>query len=151
MKGVLALAALPPALVTLALGVLGAAELIGARPLGQPLARSLPEAIVLGDAATAVRLLEQGAVPGEIGMIRRRLLFDQAVLATSFEAAVLARDGRMLDLLQSYGGIGAARSEVACLARDINEPTLAAHLSTGEPSGCEEGRAFANLVARPGR
>jgi hypothetical protein len=146
----LALAALPPIAVTLALGLLGTAELAGARPLARPAARGLPETIVLGDSGGAVRLLEQGARPDRVGLIRRGVLWAQPVLATPFEAAVLVRDVRMLDLLESYGEIGTARAFLACLARDIDAPGVATHLVPGGTSGCETGRAFANLVARPG-
>ena len=66
MRAVVAIAALPPLAVTFALGLLGVAELTGARPLAEPAARGLPEAIVLGDAGGAVRLLERGARPGAV-------------------------------------------------------------------------------------
>ncbi len=150
MRAILALAALPPIAVTLALGLLGTAELTGARPLAKPAGRGLPEAIVLGDSGGAVRLLERGARPEGIGLIRRGVLFDQPVLATPFEAAVLVRDVRMLDLLESYGDIGNERAFLACLALDIDAPGVAARLAPGVTSGCEAGRAFANLLARPG-
>lgn len=146
----MAIAALPPLAVTFALGLLGVAELTGARPLAEPAARGLPEAIVLGDAGGAVRLLERGARPGAVGLIRRGVLFGQPVLATPFEAAVLARDVRMLGLLESYEAIGTQRAFLACLARDLDAPEVATRLAAAPAPECEAGRAFANLLARPG-
>jgi hypothetical protein len=78
------------------------------------------------------------------------VLFKQPVLTTPFEAAVLARDVRMLDLLQSYGQIGTERAALVCLALDIDAPGVASHLTPGGTFECEAGRTFASLLARPG-
>ena len=149
MRAILALAAVPPVVVTLALAAVATAELAGWRPLARPEGRGLPEAIVLGDSTGAARRLESGVAPGAIDLIRRSLLFEQPVLATAFEAAVLARDVRMLRLLQTYGA-GADRVALLCLAHDVGAPAIAAELDRGEPPACEPGRALANVLVRPG-
>jgi hypothetical protein len=139
------LLALPPAAVTIALGVLAGAELAGSHPLtwGEP--RNVAEAIALRDGAGAARLLEEGAGINEIGLIRAGILSAQPVLATPLEAAVLVDAAPMFDYLTAHGA--RATPDVSCLARDIGARAVRTHIA--DAPSCPPGAALHAVLDRP--
>jgi hypothetical protein len=131
--------------VTIGLAVFVGAELWGSHPLTMGEARSVPEAIALGDDAGAARQIEDGAGVNEIGLIRRGILFEHPVLATPLEAAVLVDSAAAFDYLASQGAhVGA---EISCLARDIGALAVRKQL-TDSPS-CPPGSALQAVLNRP--
>jgi hypothetical protein len=140
-----ALLALPPAAVTIGLAILGGAELSGSHPLTMGEPRSVPEAIAMRDDAGAARLAEAGADVNAIGLIRRGVLFDQPVLATPVEAAVLVDASPALDFLISRGA--SIDERLPCLAMDIGARAVTKRL--GEGSGCHKGATLEAVLDRP--
>lgn len=136
--------ALPAAVVTLALACVAGAEMFGAHPLTMGAPRSVPEAIVMRDAAGAARLIEEGADVHAIGLVRAGVLTDRPVLLTPLEAAVLADATAMLDFLAARGA--AVPAELACLAADAG--ARAARAKLGERT-CPSGDALRRVLDRP--
>ena len=139
------LLALPPAAVTIALAMLAGTELAGSHPLTMGEPRSVPEAIVRRDDATAARLLEDGASIDEIGLIRAGALFPQPVLATPLEAAVLVDAATMFDYLSSRGAH--VTPDVSCLARDIGARAVRTRIA--DAPSCPPGAALQAVLDRP--
>jgi hypothetical protein len=139
------LLALPPLAVTIGLAILGGAELAGSHPLTMGEPRSVAEAIALRDEAGAARLAEAGEDVNAIALIRRGILFDQPVLATPVEAAVLVDAAPALDFLISRGA--SIDERLGCLAMDIGARAVTARL--GAVSGCRKGAALEAVIDRP--
>jgi hypothetical protein len=128
-------------LVTIAVAESSGVALVGAVPT-----ENLAEAAATGEAATVVRLVGAGQNPR--GVIAARPGVTGLALVTPVEAAVLAGDAGMVQLLDRLGAIvGDDRLKVACLARDLDEAPIAEFLV---PSGlsCEPGAAVAALRSR---
>jgi hypothetical protein len=136
--------ALPAAVITLALAFVACAEILGAHPLTMGPPRSVPEAIVMRDAAGAARLIDEGADVRAIGLVRAGVLTDRPVLLTPLEAAVLVDATAMLDFLAASGAT--VPVELACLAADAGARTVRARL--GEAT-CPSGEALRRVLARP--
>jgi hypothetical protein len=139
------LLAVPPIVVTVGLAVFAGAELSGAHPLtwGEP--RSVVEAIALRDEAAAARLLEDGADIDAIGLIRGGILFEQPVLATPLEAAVLVDAAAAFEYLRSRGAH--VTPDVGCLARDIGARAVRSRIA--DAPSCPPGAVLQAVLDRP--
>ncbi len=140
------LLAFPSVVVTLGLAIIAGMEMAGSHPLTVGPPRSVSEAIALGDGAAAMRLLSDGADVNEIGMIRRGVLGDRAVLATPLEAAVIVDETVALDFLASRGA-DPSREHLACLASDVGALAVRSRLSSAER--CRPGAAWDAVLRRP--
>ena len=147
------LLAAPPLVVTIALAIVAGAELSGSHPLTMGAPRSVPEAIALRDEATAARLIEDGAAPDEIGLIRAGILSSQPVLATPLEAAVMVDAANALEYLKSRGvhvrpfDSTQGGSDLSCLARDVGARAVRRQIT--EPPTCPPGLALQKVLDRP--
>ncbi len=139
------LLALPPLGVTLSLAVVIAAELSGSHPLTAGAPRSVPEALVLRDEATAARMIEDGARVDAIGLIRAGVLADQPILATPLEAAVMVDAVVSFDYLVSRGA--PVTPNLACLADDVGAQAVRRRVR--DTPSCPRGSALADVLARP--
>lgn len=139
------LLALPPMLVTVGLAIVACMESGGRHPLTIGPARNVAEAIAMGDAASALRLMESGASIDEIAMIRPGVLSDRAMFATPLETAVLVDEDAAFELLASRGA-ELPREHLACLAADIGARAVGARLGRGD---CRAGAAWERVLARP--
>jgi hypothetical protein len=139
------LVALPPAAATLALAVIACAELAGLHPLTMGEPRSVSEAIVMRDLASAARMVESGADVNAIELIRPGVLADRALLTTPGEAAVIVDDSPALEFLASRGA-ALQGDHLMCLADDLGARSVRSHLAA---SVCERGAAWGRVLARP--
>jgi len=145
--------AVPPLAVTIALALFAGAELSGSHPLTMGEPRSVPEAIALGDEATAARLVEDGAGVEAIGLIRGGILTEQPVLATPLEAAVLVDADKAFDYLTSRGAhvkpfdSAQGTPDLSCLARDIGARAVRTHIA--DAPSCPPGAALQAVLDRP--
>ena len=139
------LPALPPLIVTIAVAVVVVGEIGGAHPLTTGAPRGVAEAIALRDAAAAARFVEGGASASEVGLIRRGILADRAVLATPLETAIILDQPATVDYLTSRGVEHSPA--LACLAVDANARLVRSRL--GEPGSCRAGDALREVLARP--
>jgi len=129
-------------LVTIAVAESSGVALVGAMPTA-----NLAEAAATGEAATVVRLVGEGQSPRSV--IAARPEVTGLARVTAVEAAVLAGDAGMVQLLDRLGAIvGDDRPSIACLARDLEEAPIADYLMPGGLS-CESGAAVAALRSRP--
>lgn len=140
-----ALVALPPLAITVVLAGIAGAELAGAHPLTMGAPRSVSEAIAMRDEGAAARFVEDGASVTAIGLIRRGILSEQAVLATPAETAVLVDAPPALEFLASRGVV--LSPNLACLAMDIGARAVRSRL--GDLSSCRAGDAIREVLARP--
>ena len=139
------LLALPPAAVTLSLAIVMVAELSGSHPLTAGAPRSVPEALVLRDEATAARMVEDGSSVEAIGLIRAGVFTDQPILATPLEAAVMVDAVVSFDYLVSRGA--PVTPSLACLADDVG--ARAVRQRVHDAPVCRRGSALAEVLARP--
>jgi hypothetical protein len=138
--------ALLPVAALLLLATIAVAESAGVVLVGVAPTGNLAEAAATGEAATVVRLIGGGQNPRAV--IAARAEETGLTLVTPVEAAVLAGDAGMVQLLDRLGAIvGDDRLQVACLARDLEEEPIADVLM---PAGlsCEPGAAIAALRNR---
>jgi hypothetical protein len=137
--------ALPPAAVTLAAAIVAGAEIAGSHPLTLAAARNASEAIAMGDAAAAARLIERGAGISDIGVIRSGVLGERPVLATPIEVAVMRDQAAMVDYLVAHGA--APPPHLPCLAADAGARSVLGHVGT-DPT-CHRGEALRAVLSRP--
>lgn len=141
----IALALLPVAALLL-LATIAVAESSGVALVGDVPTENLAEAAATGEAATVVRLVGRGLNPRGVMVARPQVTGLARV--TPVEAAVLAGDAGMVQLLDRLGAIvGDDRLTVACLARDLEEAPIADFLAPGGLA-CEPGAAIAALRSR---
>jgi hypothetical protein len=139
------LLALAPIGVTLSLAIAIAAELSGFHPLTEGAPRSVPEALVLRDEATAARMIEDGSAVDAIGLIRAGVFADQPILATPLEASVLVDAVGSFEHLVSRGA--PVTPNLACLAEDVGARQVQAQMRA--TTSCRRDSALAEILARP--
>jgi hypothetical protein len=139
------LPALPPLAVTLVVALIAGAEIAGSHPLTIAPPRNVAEAIAIGDAATAARLVEGGASLTEVAVIRPGFLGDRTVLATPIEIAVIRDQASLVDYLVSRGAV--RPPHLQCLAADAGARTVQAHVGTD--TTCHNGEALRAVLSRP--
>ena len=139
------LPALPPLIVTLGVAIAVGGEMAGSHPLTNGAPRNVAEAIAMRDPAAAARLVEGGASASEVGLIRRGILTEQAVLATPLETAVILDQAATVDFLVSRGV--KSPPALACLAVDARARSVRSRL--GEPGTCRDGEALREVLDRP--
>ena len=140
-----ALPALPPLAVTIAIAVMAVGEMTGSHPLTIGAPRNVAEAIAMGDAAAAARLVETGANVSDVALIRPGILADGPVLATPLEAAVIRDQAGTVEFLVARGAT--APSDLRCLARDVGARSVQQRV--GGEAGCRIGDALHAVMARP--
>jgi hypothetical protein len=141
--------ALPIALATVILAWIPLAERVDPdtddrRPL------NIAEAAGQGNASEVVRRLRLGEDPNRMYPVRPHVIPLPVTMTTAVEAAVWARQVRLMDLLDREGVIlgGHSREELACLAGDIGAQDVAAYLAKGQPPTCEPRAALQHIIAR---
>jgi hypothetical protein len=145
-------AALPPIVVTLAIGLFALAESFGYTPLSYGPPVNVAEAAGMGSATEVVRLLQRGGDPNRLDYVRPQIISSSVTRVTALEAAIWSRRVELVRLLDTRGAIAddASRHHLACLAADINARDIVQYLA---PNGaaCEPQAEAKAVVARSRR
>ena len=123
-------------------------ERTGHRPFASPPFRNSAEAAAAGDAATMLRMLRQGDNPTWVHQVRPDLISGAIVRVTTLEAALWSRQIDMVRALDRAGAIldGEQRRELACLARDLDQPEVAEYLAPA--AACVDNQAMKRVLRR---
>ncbi len=105
---------------------------------------TLPEAVALRDAPAVLELLRRGRDPNARAAVRQRIIHEDDMVATAFEAAILAGRGDMLALMLERGAQPSADQvkAMSCLARPDAAPgvveLLRDRLGATPPADCSD-------------
>lgn len=99
-----ALVSLPPILAFVGwMAVLAITAVTGHHPIWNLEPRNLPEAVAFRDAAALVRRVERGEDVNRAADVRTLEVLDETVTLTPIEAAAVARQGELVQLLLDLG------------------------------------------------
>ena len=140
----------PVCLATAGLAWVAVGERVGARPFAGLVPENSAEAAALGDAGDLMRFLHGGENPRQVYSVRAEVISSAVLRATTYEAAMWAREASMIRLLDREAGAGGheERRELACLAADLEIEEVVEYLSPEGTASCEPGDAIARLLAR---
>jgi hypothetical protein len=126
---------------------IAAAERSGRTPFSDGPPQNPAEAAAMGNAADLMRMLGDGASAARVYRVRPHIISRELRNLTTVEAAMWARQIRMIELLDARGAIpGPARPGLACLARDLRLDDIAAYLDAA--TECTPGAALRRLQMR---
>ena len=128
---------IPPLLALgLTLGYAGL-DLAGGAPIDEPRPLNVAEAAAMAKSGEVLRFLRQGQDPAAAYPVRADVVSGEAMRLTAFQAAVWSRRGQMVSLLDREGLLTAARrSEMACLAGEMEAAEIAAYFAADTLEPC---------------
>jgi hypothetical protein len=128
--------------------VVACAEMLGATPFSL-VPRNVAEAAAMANAADARWFLQRGADASRVEDVRPEIVSPAITRLTALEAAVWSRQPELLAMFDRLGAIrGDVRSELACLARDLEAEDIVEYLDPGDSGACEAGAAYNVIAAR---
>ena len=122
---------------------MGAGDAIGVVP------RNSAEAAGMASAGEVLRFLRLGDDPNTVYPVHPRIISSAVRYATTLEAAVLARQVELVELLDRQGAIIDAeqRHRLACLAADLQSDVVV-YLAPNGPEGCEPDAEYERVLDR---
>ena len=115
--------ALPPLAVFFFVGGFFAAEAVGLRPLSsEPV--NLSEAVAIGAAARALRLIAAGEDPNQPHPIGEGVLGSISYQVDAIDAAILGRRPEMIPMLLEHGAAVTDLRRSVCLVRALGSPEV---------------------------
>ena len=136
--------AAPLVVVTVGMLAFAAAELSGRTPLAYDRPRNVAEAAGMANGSEVLRFLRAGEDPTSVMEVRPESIFSSVSRLTAFEAAVLSRRFRLVQMLDRERAITDVdeRERLACFAAELNEQGISDYLApdgaTCDPAGVYE-------------
>jgi len=114
---------LPPVAAFVLVGGFFGAEAVGLRPLSSEPA-NLSEAVAIGAAARALRLIAAGEDPNQRHPIGEGVLGSISYEVDAIDAAILGRRPEMIPVLLDHGAAVTDRQRSVCLVRALSYPEV---------------------------